>query len=413
MHKFDIARETLEEILDKKVPFNIATKSILDKNSVPQEDRALITGIVGCELRHHLLFKTLIEEDLKEASEVNQTSILLALANHHFYQKFDEQEVIALTFKATKIDKKVLENFLNSHNDKNELIPAKYEKGTFEYLSLRYNCPVWLVKMLIKHYGRGLAFKVLQANTKPVVQSYKVEGIEIGKVLLDNNFAPAPVGGMVVYVGKGTAKNTTFYKNKNLLPEKMAFKATLDKIDFKPASNVAVFSGYNNTMYVDLVKRLSPEIHVDLVTPDMATYNEAKRHISIYGLKNTALYQEKAASLLACISNKVDYFFMLARNSNFDLLRTNADYFLRFDRNEIDTIMNEQRYSLDEAASLLNDNGQLIYMIPTLNKKESKQIITEFLLRYPSFSLLEERQYFPFEDFGSTLYVARMIKKAK
>ena len=175
MHKFDIARETLEEILDKKVPFNIATKSILDKYSVPQEDRVLITGIVGCELRHHLLFKALIEEDLKEASEVNQASILLALANHHFYQKFDEQEVIALTFKATKIDKKVLEDFLNSHNDKNELIPAKYEKGTFEYLSLRYNCPVWLVKMFIKHYGRGLAFKVLQANTKPVVQSYNVQ----------------------------------------------------------------------------------------------------------------------------------------------------------------------------------------------------------------------------------------------
>lgn len=412
MHQFNIAIEVLDSILDKQIPFNLATKNVLDKYSVPLDERNNVTGLVGCELRHHLLFETLINEELELEEGISRSAILLLLANHHFYNKYDEQELLAISSKETNLEVKVLQQFLDNHQDKNELIPAKYQKGSFEYLSLRYNTPVWLVKMLNKHYGRGLAFKVLQINTRPVVQSYKINGIEQGKVLLNPNFTAAPVDDMVLYVGKGSAKGTDFYKNKEIIPEKMAFKTILDSINVKPMSSIAYFSGYSNTMYIDLALRV-PECHIDVISPDITLATEVRRHISIYGLKNVTPFEEKAANLLACISNKVDYFFMLARNSNFELLRTNADYFLRFSRDELDGIMNEQRYSLEEAASLINDGGELIYMIPTLNKKESKQIINEFLLIHRDFSLIEERQHFPFEELNSTLYVARMVKTKK
>lgn len=39
MHKFEIAIEILEEILDKGIPFNLATKNTLDKYSIPQDER--------------------------------------------------------------------------------------------------------------------------------------------------------------------------------------------------------------------------------------------------------------------------------------------------------------------------------------------------------------------------------------
>ena len=190
----------------------------------------------------------------------------------------------------------------------------------------------------------------------------------------------------------------------------MGMKLTLDNVDVKPFSRVAFYSSFSNTCYVDLAKRKIEGLKVDLITPDIVTHNEAKRHIQMYDVKNFTLIEEKAANLLACISDKVDYFFVLARSSNFDLLRTNADYFLRFSRDELDSIMNEQRYTLDEAASLINKDGQLVYMVPTLNKKETKQIINEFLLTHRDFSLLEERQFFPFEELNTTLYVARMLK---
>lgn len=409
MHKFELAIEILDNILDENIPFNLATKNILDKYSVPQDERVNAIGLVGCELRHHLLFEVLIKDELELEEGVKRSPILLLLANHHFYNKFDSQELLAITSKVTNLDKKVLETFLNNHPDKNALIPARFEKGSFEYLSLRYNCPVWLVKMLNKHYGRGLAFKVLQVNTRPIDQSFKLNGITKDRVLADGNFSDAPVEDMVIYTGKGSAKNSDFYKKKQIFLEKMPFKLTLDNMNIKPLSNIAFYGAYQNTLYVDLSLR-AIDSNIQMIVPDITLFTEARRHASIYGLKNISLIEEKAANLLACISEKVDYFFMLARNSNFELLRTNADYFLRFSRDELDSIMNEQRYSLEEAASLIKEGGELIYMIPTLNKKESKQIITEFLLIHREFSLLEDRQYFPFEEYNSTLYVARMIK---
>lgn len=413
MHKFEIAIEVLDAILEQNIPFNLATKNTLDKYSIPADERSNVTGLVGCELRHHLLFQELVKEELEITEGTSTSSLLLALANYHFYHKFDAQEVVAITSRATKLDKKTIELFLAKHEDKSDIIPSKFEKGSFEYLSLRYNCPTWLVKMWNKHYGRGLAFKVLQSNTKPVIQSYKLNGVDQGKVLLDHNFGVAPLDDMVLYVGKGNAKGNEFYKNKELIPERMAFKATLDAIDVKPFSKIAIYSSYSNTMYIDLATRGIEGLKYDLITPDIVTHNEAKHHIALYNLKNFTLIEEKAANLLACISDKVDYFFCLARNSNFDLLRTNADYFLRFSRDDLDSIMNEQRYTLDEAATLVNEGGQLIYMVPTLNKKETKQIINEFLLTHRDYSLLEEKQFFPFEELNSTLYVARMLKVKK
>ncbi|MBE6141847.1 MAG: hypothetical protein E7175_03315 [Erysipelotrichaceae bacterium] len=410
MHKFEIAIEILDQILDNKIPFNLATKNTLDKYSIPSDERSIVTGLVGCELRHHLLFSELIKEELELDEETKRSGLLLALANYHFYNKFDAQEVVAITSRHSGLDKKSIESFLAKHPDKSDIIPAKYDKGSFEYLSLRYNCPLWLVKMWNKHYGRGLAFKILQANTKPVVQSYKLNDVEQGKVMLNPNFGVAPTEDMVLYIGRGNAKGTDFYKAKQLIPEKIAYKLSLDKVDVKPFSKVAIYSSFSNTMYIDLAKRNIEGLKVDLITPDIFTHNEVRHHIAMYNIKNFTLLEEKAANLLACISEKVDYFFVLARNSNFDLLRTNADYFLRFSRDELDSIMNEQRYTLDEAATLMNEGGQLIYMVPTLNKKETKQIINEFLLTHREYSLLEERQFFPFEEENSTLYVARMLK---
>ena len=413
MHKFELAIEILDVILEQNIPFNLATKNVLDKYSIPQDERTHVVGVVGCELRHHLLFDAIVKDEIALEEGVSKSSILLLLANYHFYNKFDNEEAIAITARATNLDTKFLKEFLDKHNDKNGLIPARYEKGSFEYLSLRYNCPVWLVKMLNKHFGRGIAFKILQINTRPLVQTFALNGVEQGEILTDPNYTNAPVEGMVTYIGKGGAKNNKFFKEKKIIPEKMAFKATLDSINVKPMSNIAFFSGYSNTTYLDLALRLKEGSHIDIITPEISLTNEVKRHVNIYGLKNASIYEEKAANMLAVVSNKVDYFFLLARNSNLELLRTNADYFLQFNRDSLDGLMNEQRYSLDEAASLVNDGGELIYMIPTLNKKESKQIIAEFLLIHPEFSLLDERQHFPFEDYNSTLYVARMLKTNK
>ena len=61
MNNFETANLILGNILLKEIPFAAAIKDAFDKNKdISKESRTIITGLVGCELRHHLLFRALL-----------------------------------------------------------------------------------------------------------------------------------------------------------------------------------------------------------------------------------------------------------------------------------------------------------------------------------------------------------------
>ena len=86
------------------------------------------------------------------------------------------------------------------------------------------------------------------------------------------------------------------------------------------------------------------------------------------------------------------------------------DYFLQCKNQKLDALINEQRYSLEEAYNSLNVGGQLLYLVPTLNKKETSLLIKDFLLIHRDMSLVEERHYMPFDEGESMMYYVKMIK---
>ena len=54
-----------------------------------------------------------------------------------------------------------------------------------------------------------------------------------------------------------------------------------------------------------------------------------------------------------------------------------------------------QKEALNDASEFIEEGGNLIYMIPTMNKKESLQIMTAFLEAHPDFALVEQKQFLP------------------
>ena len=93
-----------------------------------------------------------------------------------------------------------------------------------------------------------------------------------------------------------------------------------------------------------------------------------------------------------------------------DLLRSTPDYFLRIKQEQLDGIITEEFNCLEECSKFVEDDGELVYMIPTLSRKESNSLIADFLISHPDFSLIEEHQFFPFESFDSCMYYARLKK---
>ena len=61
----------------------------------------------------------------------------------------------------------------------------------------------------------------------------------------------------------------------------------------------------------------------------------------------------------------------------------------------------------------MKNDGELDYLVPTLNKKESFGLIRQFLDTHPHFGLIEEKTIFPFEYRGEGIYYARLRKLGK
>ena len=60
----------------------------------------------------------------------------------------------------------------------------------------------------------------------------------------------------------------------------------------------------------------------------------------------------------------------------------------------------------------ISDNGYIIYIVPTLDNKEGKNLIRDVIRENKNLSLVKERQYFPFNDIHSSLYFAILKKEA-
>jgi 16S rRNA C967 or C1407 C5-methylase (RsmB/RsmF family) len=57
------------------------------------------------------------------------------------------------------------------------------------------------------------------------------------------------------------------------------------------------------------------------------------------------------------------------------------------------------------------EGGLFAYGVNTMNKKEGQHLIASFLEEHQDFTLVYEKQYFPFDELNTALYMAIMRKK--
>ena len=414
MNNFETANSILINILLKEIPFAVALKEAFDKNEVSKESRASITGLVGCELRHHLLFRALLKEKFEYTREEEEkyTSVYLLLANELYYHRFDFNQIVLNASKLSDKPAKELTAYIQELKTKEKILPSNIEEGSLEYLSLRFNTPLWLVKMWDKQYGRTITFKTLKGNSKTskVTVGVNTANCSVDKLLATNNFVKSPFDNCLIYQGKEVLRATDYSKHHNVYLEKMPYIDIINKLEHDPFKKVAIFSGYSNNLLLDFVFLKNPQTKIDVIVPEYRDYLAVKNDVNQFRLKDVAVYDAKANVIESCISEPVDLFFLLARNTNYENFNRMPDYFLQCKNQKLDPLINEQRYSLEEAYNALNVGGQLIYMVPTLNKKETSLLIKDFLLIHRDMSLVEEKHYMPFDEGESLMYYVKMLK---
>ena len=412
-----LAKDILNKIINDKVPFSLALKQAFKQNSdVIKEDRAIISALVGCALRHYLVMERLIKTAYPDISSEGFIAILVAFSNALFIKKFNQDDCESLAQSFLKEDDTKVGDFIAPFLNGTKLVPQDIEVGSLDFLTYRYNTPASIVKMWNKQFGHVTTSRILKANSKPAPTMVRINNNLISD---EDFFAQYPdfekcdVGGVALFKGEGRFKNNPVNEKNIVSVLPLAYKEMLDDGDADLLRGIAIYSEYPNDLLLELLSRFDNLNNIELMAGNYSAFINAKNFLNKNNIKGVNVYEATASSIITCVSKPVHTFIVMPDNSRLNLLQILPDYFLRFDIEKLDELIANQSKALNEAANQVEDGGYLLYLVDTISKKENTGVINEFLKQHPDFTLTRDKLYFPYKKYGGSYYFAVLKKENK
>ena len=411
-----LARDILNRIINENTPFSLALKQAFKKNEVSKEDKANISAMVGCVLRHYLVLSNVISKQYPSLDSVGVIALMIAFSNALFIKKLDQEDCNKEAQQYLKEEDVKVQDFIEPYLAEKKLVPENIEVGSFEFLSYRYNTPVDIIKMWSKQFGHIAVSKALKANSKPAPVVLRIDNKKIEDEDFFNKYPEFEriegVNGMALFKGEGKFKNHEVSEKALATPYALAFKEMLDEGDVDLLRGLAIYTEYPNDLLIDLLSRKESINGVEFIAGNLATASNARNFLNKNQVRGVNVYEAQASAIITCLSKPVHTFVVMPDSSRFNLLQLLPDYFLRFDFNKLDELIANQKLALKEAAEQVEEDGYLLYLVDTLSKKESINIINEFLANNENFTLVRDKLYFPYKKYGGSYYFAA-LKKAK
>jgi 16S rRNA C967 or C1407 C5-methylase (RsmB/RsmF family) len=414
MQEFDLAKTVLDDIVDHDTPFSEALRKVFQNDVSLRPLRSMVAGLLGCELRHHLLFAYLAEP-LTDFDANEKRYLALALADAYFFKRIplDQLQTI-LSEKLGPVKMPKAQLLLDKTGKTEEYIPPEIPKTSNKYLSLRYNTPEWVLKIW-EHYGYGTTYKILKKNNRQNTTTIRVRNSLCSvEELLNNNpdYAKTNVENILCYGGKLPLRKLPEAHDEKIFAERPATKAVLDKFRVEEPSEAFLFSGNTDSSILkEMIESYGSSIGLNLGVYDTKDYVDVTRMIKTANYKNINFFGADPLAMDAAISRPQDLVICAPNSSNFDLIREYPDYLLHFKKEGMDALFEKEKTMLEGTSKFVAEHGTFIYMIYTISKKEGHQTISDFLVLHPEFKMVREAQLFPYEDLDTALYYAVMKKE--
>ena len=415
MAAHSLAKDILQKIIVEKIPFSLALKQTFKKSDISKEDRSVISAVVGCALRHFIVMERLIKDAYPNIENDGFVALLVAFSNAMFIKKMNQEECNALAQSFLKEDDQPVKDFIAPYLEDKKLVPEEIEVGSFDFLSYRYNTPMPIIKMWNKQFGSLTTSRILKANSKPSPVVLRINNVKISD---EDFFAQFPefeagdVKGIALYKGEGKFKNSQVYEKQLGYPLTPAFKEMLDEGDVDLLRGFAVYAEYPNDLLVELSSRFENINNVEFVAGSYSAFINTKNALAKSNIFGVNVYEAGVSSIITCISKPVHTFLVMPESSRLNLLQVLPDYFLRFDIEKLDELIANQSKALQEASAQVEDGGYLLYLVDTISRKETMGLINEFLRNNENFSLVRDKQYFPYKKYGGSYYFAVLKKGA-
>lgn len=416
MIELNVVSDVLGKIIDEGLPFSDALKQSLQgpNGAISQ---GMVRSLTSCELHHHRLLEHVVNRYVPMLTKKEKYMVQAALGNNVFLKRLPNDTTVNFLkafFQEKGIDETITTPLLTLAFPGKNLMDSALVENSVEYLGIKFNTPDWLVLMWIKHFGLSITLKILATNNKPVLQACRVNTlVTTTDELLSkySDLSATPIEDTVVYQGKEPLKNHPAYNQNFIFQQRLAITDIMKQFSFDNVKGeILVVEQRPQALYLELPIYTENKIRINLVTNSIERKLAMQKSIQAFRLSNVATIESEPKGLITHLSKKQDVVLVVPQCSKFDLIRSLPDFFIHFKQGDLDKIIHDQMDAIVESSAFVEEGGLLFYGINTMNHKEGKYLIADFIKQNPQFKVIQEFQYFPFDQFNTALYVAAMRK---
>ncbi len=410
-----VAKSVLSDILYENKTFKNALSDQCFSKKEHSNIRRVVTSLVGCELRHHFLLKKVLDKLNLKTNLDQRTTLYLALANNHFSRSLNVKNVNEHVKELFKENYSQIEFLLDEKLSLFEYL--NINKKSFDYISIRFNLPKWLLKSFAKEVGLSTTYKIIRQIALPINPTYRknpyndkyAQLLEEKKDLLGEDIYPG-----IVEISKKTMKENRELQGEHLFEIDYRVKKVIDTMHNQFLEEVAVYSDEDDSLPLELLASSKGKLGINVVCPTYDSRTNLIRSIRLQKKRNINVFKANdLISMKTGISRDVELFYCFPKSSSYSFINKYPDYIVRFRNNQIDALVENQKKSIELCSEFVCDGGELIYLVNTLDERETKQVIHSFLDKHPEFEIVREKQFLPEEKCGGFLYAACLKKVAK
>lgn len=385
---------------------NITLKTFLNDSELTHEDisfiSALVYGVLDRRITLDYVLSRFMKTPLKKTAPFTLNVLRTALYQIMFMDKIPESAAVN---EAVKIIKKSKESrnagfvnaVLRAALREETLLP---EGDSEKELSIRYSCPMWLIKSFVNDYGVDTAKALLEESLKAAPVTLKVNTVKT-----DISSLKAQLEAMGVSATEGEIKNSLILDKGTDIAKNDLYKKGLFHVqDLASQTAISVLAPKKGERVLDLcaspggksftmaeyMENSGEIIACDLYEQRVGLIADGAKRLGLDIIKTAvsdATVYNEALGEFNCILCDVPC-------SGLGVIRRKPDikYKPETDFKELEEI---QYNILKNAVKYLKKGGRILYSTCTLRREENENLVIRFLKEYNTFRKVSENTLMP------------------
>lgn len=416
------------KIMNKEESFvtvmNRSLPELKASNAYSSEEVTMIRDMLKSTVNKYYFLRYEVRKGIVDMElEPEETNVLiLGLALIHYVKDVNLDMVMEFfkedyNYLPLKISLDQIRDLYTSIGDHPMELPEKVDSVLSKKISMKYSYPEWMVKMLFKHFGVKNTYRSCASSRHSMPIVVNINPMKFKNETLDPDlFTKSTFTDHTYnYLGKEKIITNPTFKSNKIFVEDEALQFLVDKLEPSQGEEMLFIDDSKGICALDATLKVHDLAKVSVATNNVLNVEQIRNLAHRFQVKSMDVFALDRPNLLIThvAPKSKDKVLLIPDSSKIGLIRKHPDILLTLRRQDLDEILASEKEYLNEAAATVKDEGILIYSVFTLNKKESEAIITDFLKEHSDFSLLEQRQYFPFEGPCDGFYYAKLQRTIK